>query len=250
MYYLDSTWADAFTQNQMGSFESIWQLQLPSIDAGNVGRGGKSWVSRHIITMPDGKQETIYIKRQQNYTCSSWRAPLSGVPTFEREFLNWKLFRELGIPSYELLYYAERRQGRDRQAILISKALPAMDLLTYLDNPHQGFKERRDVIRNVACTIKKMHDAHIRHGHLSPIHVFVGGMPGPVKVYLIDMEVARKVLRKRAATLKDLGRLAKHTRNSSLALKMRFFLDYLGQPRLSPQSKHLWRELSKIANPA
>lgn len=260
MHYLDPTWldpkwAEAFTQNQMGSFEAIWDLKLSSVDAGNVGRGGKSWVSSHVIEMPDGKEERIYIKRQENYTCSSWRAPISGIPTFEREFLNWKRFQEAGINTYELLYYAERRQGKDRQAILVSRALPAVDLVTYLSGPKKAFKqkifqERRAVAHEIALVLRKMHDAGFRHGHLSPKHVFVGGTPDHPKIYLIDMEVARKVWRIRPAIIKDLGQLAKHTPECSRTERMRFFLDYLKESRLSSSSKRLWRAISKISNPA
>lgn len=250
MEYCDPHWANIFESNHLGNFDAWWDLDLPTIDSGNFGRGGRSVVSRHVIRMPDGKKQTIYIKKQQNYTCSSWKSPFTGIPTFEREYINWKHLNRLGIGTYDLAYFAKRYQGKNVQAVLVSIELPAIDLVEYTENKVYRdapgvFKQRRQIIFNTARMLKKMHDAGLKHGHLSPKHVFVGGLPNHMRMYLIDMELMHKIWWRYFAMLNDLSRFAKRMKEWKQTERMRFLLDYLGEPRLTPKVKRIWKAIGK-----
>jgi len=254
MLYIDTNWADVFNQNQLTTFEDFWKLQLPIVDDANHGRGGYSKVSRYVVTLPNGMQEAIYIKRQEDYTCSSWRHPFSGIPTFEREFINWQRFKKAQLSTYDLLYFAKRKQGGHQQAILVSRELPAIDLTTYLaDTKHQSgsnaqFKQRKALVYSVADLLRRMHSAGLQHGHLTPKHVFIGGLPDQIQSYLIDLEIAREVRwGQRRIMINDLARFSRHLKGSSTTERMRFFKSYLNIGRLCPKSKRLWRILAKHA---
>ncbi|MFI4954519.1 MAG: lipopolysaccharide kinase InaA family protein [Gammaproteobacteria bacterium] len=252
MNYTAPSWSEIFKYNQLHTFDDFWQLKLPTIDAGNYGRGGQSLVSRHLLNTPDGKEETVYIKRQQNYNCPSWRHPFIGIPTFEREFINWQRFQQLGLGTYELVYFAKRREGKHQQAILISRELQAIDLVTYLGDASQDkfpvtLFNRLEVTHSIANTIRKMHDSGLLHGHLSPKHVFINGLPGNIQSYIIDMELMRKMPWKQKRTINDLVRFVKRMPTTSLVDRMRFFKHYLGVRKLTVENKRLWRIMAKRA---
>jgi hypothetical protein len=254
MEYIDSNWSTIFAANQLGTFDSIWELDLPYVDSGNYARGGRSMVSRHTISLPNGKKEVIYIKRQENYTCFNWRNPFLGRPTYEREFDNWKIFKELKLPTYELLYFAKRWHGKNLQAILISKELPAQDLGTYIQEikeptykpSPESFKRRKTITSQAAKALRQMHDQNLRHGHMIPKHIFVE-VTEP-KCYLIDLEILRKSFFKRAMIRHDIGRLARHLDGGSLTDKMRFFKCYFGINHLTAKHKRLWRAIHSRAS--
>lgn len=251
MQYKNSNWVDILNQNHLQHFDDFWRLQLPTVDEGNHGRGGYSIVSRHVITLPNGKKEGIYIKRQENYTCFNWRAPFRGIPTFQREFTNWQQANAIGLSTYDLLYFAKRQNGKQQQAILVSKELPAVDLTTYLASPEYRasgqFNQRQKIIRSIATLLRTLHDAGFQHGHLSPKHIFIGGFPDAIEAYIIDLEVMRKPYWKRSAVVSDLSRFARHIDGGTLTERMWFYRYYLGVERLSPQHKRFWRVLAKQA---
>lgn len=256
MCYIDPRWVDIFKKNQLATFDEIWQLELANVDEGNHGRGGHSFVSRCEVLLPDGKKETLYIKRQQNYRCFDWRNPFSGKPTFEREFSNWQRFQKLGLPTYELLYFAKRWYGKKLQAILITRELPAKDLASYvreLEAPSykptkETFRQRKKVTEAAAQVLRQMHQCKLRHGHIIPKHIFVGDLSSQQpQSYVIDLENMHKSVFKRATILQDIGRLARHIGGGSMTDKIRFYKAYLAVNRLNSQHKRLWRAIQARA---
>lgn len=258
MEYLDPSWSSIFAGNQLSTFDSIWELDLPYVDEGNHARGGKSMVSQHSLLLPNGNKETIYIKRQENYTCFSWRNPFLGRPTFEREFNNWLLFKKLQLPTYELLYFAKRRNGKNLQSILITKALPADDLASFIQeikkanyqSTPMSFQKRKKITFHAAKVLRQMHDHNLRHGHMIPKHIFIGDLAAEPTCYLIDLEFLRKSLLKRGIIVHDLGRLARHLGGGSLTDKMRFYKYYLRIEHLSRKHKRLWYAINSRATKA
>ena len=251
MQFIHPDWVDIFNYNQLGRFEDIWQLQLPYVDEGNYARGGYSVVSQHTLMLPNGQKETIYIKRQENYRCFDWRNPFSGMPTIEREFNNWKRFQRLGLPTYEMLFCEKRMENGQLQALLISRELPATDLSTFIKEIKEPgykstpatFQKRKMITHCAASVLRAIHGHKLRHGHMIPKHIFIGGLSESPQGYVIDLEILRKSPFRRPVVLHDIGRLARHLGGGSRTDKMRFFKSYLQIDRLSERNKKLWRDL-------
>ena len=119
--YIAKDWKAVARANGLDDFEALWELDIGWFEEPNERRGGWSGVSRHEIELPNGSREGIFIKRQQNQTTRSWLHPLRGIQTFRREFGNLMLLQSFGVPTLDVLYFAERKSGADRRAILISR---------------------------------------------------------------------------------------------------------------------------------
>lgn len=253
MQYIEPGWAPILANNQIDTFDKIWNLDLPYVDEGNHARGGHSVVSKYAIQLPEGKRDDLYIKRQENYRCFSWRNPWRGRPTAEREFVNWQRFQTLGLPTYELVYFAKRRVNGNTQAILVSRALPAHDLSSYIQaikEPHycateQTFRERKKITLQVARLLRLMHAHGLRHNHLIPKHIFIGTGAATSHTYMIDLEFLKYSIFRRENILHDLGHFAKHVGGGSLTDKMRFYKAYFEVDRLSKKDKRWWRAIHR-----
>ncbi|MGB5717250.1 MAG: lipopolysaccharide kinase InaA family protein, partial [Gammaproteobacteria bacterium] len=121
--YSANDWPAMAAANGLDSFESIWALDIGWFEEPNQRRGGWSGVSRMEVEYPDGHREGIFIKRQQNHNTFSWWSPFKGISTFRREFQNLMMLHDVGVPTLEVLYFAERGVADDRRAILVSREL-------------------------------------------------------------------------------------------------------------------------------
>jgi tRNA A-37 threonylcarbamoyl transferase component Bud32 len=253
MQYIPPEWQAALEKNNLNTFDAIWELSLPNVDRGNYGRGGFSVVSRYALTMPNGEQQTIYIKRQEDYLCFNPRQPWKRMPTFAREFKNWQRFRKLNIPTFDVVYFATRDVGEHQQAILITKEIPGVDLTKWLTemqpSGNYSFAQKCAVTKTVAEVMQQLHQPGLKHGHLSPIHIFVNvkpDKPWPEKLqgYFIDLELLRWYPWNDEHIKFDLSMLCRRSPRCSRTQYMRFFKYYLNIPRLTPKAKRLWRTVS------
>ena len=55
--YINSSWQQVLDNNQINSFETWWNLDIPAIDEGNHGRGQNGWsqVCIHSLTAASGE---------------------------------------------------------------------------------------------------------------------------------------------------------------------------------------------------
>jgi len=246
--YLSSEWQSILEHNRLSDFDAIWPLELKTLGKGNYGRGGHSLVSRYDLHLPQGDTQTVYIKRQENYTCFAWYLPFFKVATLQREFNSSKRCQQIGVGSYEVIYFAAQGQGKKYQSILITKALPAVSLDEWLlnapkqENYHVAL--RRQVIQAAAQCIRRLHAAGFCHGNLLAGHIFLQMTP-QIQSALIDLEGMKPLYwNRKRRQMYDLAKLFKFfPKTSSKKDKLQFLKAYLHSEKLTPAVKKLWKSV-------
>lgn len=242
--YISAAWRRTLRQNRADSFAALWQLQQNDwFEAPNYRRGGWSGVCRTVLTLDDASQIPVFIKRQENHIYHSWRHCFRSRPTFEREYRNIRLFNRYGIPTAGLLYYGQSLQQGKRQALLMMLALQGYQPLgdaRALITAAMPRPLRLRLFDSVAAAMRQMHAHRIQHGCLYPKHIFVRQQAdGSFVTRFIDLEKARKRWRGKLAALKDLGILHRHTGGCSRTDRLRLFLAYRQETKLSAESKKM-----------
>jgi hypothetical protein len=101
---------------------------------------------------------------------------------------------------------------------------------------------RRTVAAGVL--VRRLHDLHLQHHALKPDNFFLR-IPGPgaePELCFLDLEMMRW---HPWPALRDLVTLAHKSAGWSTGDRMRFFLSYRGEARLTPPGKRLWRRLAR-----
>lgn len=242
----------------MGSFEAWWQLELRTVEPGNQGRGGWSTVSRHRLPVPGESPLGLYVKRQQDHVYRSWRHPLRGRLTGERELRILRRCGAAGIATAEPVLYAQRLSAGHLQGVLVTRELVGYRALEDLvaDWQRGGPPPRRHrlrLLRAVARLVRALHDAHLEHNCLYPKHLMVlttwlAGDPSDTAapVALIDLEKCKWRWRRLTCARRDLDSLHRHSAGWSRTDRRRFLGWYLGAgARLSGRDRRLWRRLAR-----
>ena len=248
--YTAAEWQDIFAFNGLRTFGDFWKLEAKWFEEPNQRRGGWSGVARCELKLPGGGTTRVFLKRQENHMTRTPAHPLRGEPTFLREFRCILRYRECGIPSLTPLYFAWRREGGNQRAVLLTEELAGFRSLEetakdWEQNPPPP-KIRRAVIRAVAQLLRQIHSHRLRHNCFYPKHIFLrlaGG--GPVAVRVIDLEKTKTRLFGWDRDYRDLRTLNRHSFGWSRADRVRFFLEYLGVSRLTPEIKAKWRRISR-----
>ena len=63
---------------------------------------------RLLLQGPGNLQRTVIVKRQQNHNSRTWRHPLRGLPTTQKEFVNIRRFEGLGLETVTPVFFACR----------------------------------------------------------------------------------------------------------------------------------------------
>ncbi|MDR0702799.1 MAG: lipopolysaccharide kinase InaA family protein [Azoarcus sp.] len=196
----------------LASFEALWDLRLPGIDAPNLDRGGWSEVSRLAL---EGR--AYYLKRQRNHLTRSITRPY-GEPTFVREFRAIKRLRTLGVPALDVVFFACRRlPGKtprkvDECAILLTRALDgwrAMDRWLAQWETLSG-ATRAGLLAACGKTARQLHASGLTHGCFYPKHVFLREADGGFEATLIDLEKVRPAYLGRRDRQRDLDQFFRH----------------------------------------
>ena len=246
--FFGNNWPLALKQNSLYSFNTLWQLQADWFEEPNIRRGGWSGVVK--IRLKSGKDEPsyIFIKRQENHTSRTWRHPLSGIATFQKEYENIKRFHHYHIPTLELVYFGTRTYNGNLQAIIATQDLAGyFPLDTLLPSSDLGiidnWKTKRSLLIATARVLSRMHQHNIQHNSLYPKHIFAKKVNNDWDIRIIDLEKAKRRLLKRTAILRDLGTLRRHTLDWTVKEQMTFFKAYVNETKLSPKSKKLWYQI-------
>lgn len=244
MEYISERWRNTLTQNHADNFEALWQLQQDDwFEAPNHRRGGWSGVCKTTLALPEGGEVAIFIKRQENHFYRSWRHFFRQRPTFEREFRNILSYQKHAIPTVELMYYGHRVVHGKLRAILITRELQGYQPLGDEDSlliAKMDLAGRKRIFEKLAGAMRKMHESHFQHSCLYPKHIFLKNQAdAPIQTGFIDLEKARRRLFKTSATMKDLGILHRHTAHCSKTDRLRFFMAYRQEQKLSVESKKM-----------
>ena len=201
--------------HQLAGFDALWSLATDWHEAPNERRGGWSGVSRHLLD--DGS--AMFVKRQEDHLCRTLRHPLSGIPTFYREYRNILRLQRHAIGTLEALYYGDRRKGGHWQAILVTRALDDFSSLDdwNVANPQPTARQRQSLIAAIASACARLHRQRLQHSCLYGKHVFVRRSPSKPEAYeeddvrLIDLEKLRRGISRARAGAHDLDQLRRHT---------------------------------------
>jgi len=194
-------------RHELDTFDALWALQLKAVDEPNTERGG--WSSVYRL---DLGERAYYLKRQSNHLTRSFNHPL-GEPTFAREFRNIRRYSELGIPTLQAAFFAQRRLDGEQRAILLTRALDGWhDLEVYL----KGWSQlegavQRQVLRSCGRLARQLHQAGQMHGCFYPKHIFLRAEGQLFRSCLIDLEKTRPLWFGRRDRIKDLETLLRRT---------------------------------------
>ncbi|HSG93306.1 MAG TPA: lipopolysaccharide kinase InaA family protein [Methylotenera sp.] len=223
------------------SFERLWSLPKDWFDPPNEARGGWSGVTRTELDTRIGKT-TVFVKRQQNYCSRTWRHPIQGIPTFQKELENIQQLKKLKIPTLRPLFFGKQED----RAVLITKALDSYTPLDKLEPEKLSRQQRQKLIQKLAKLTRKLHRSHYVHNCFYAKHVFVKtGKNGKWKIRFIDLEKLRWRFSSKLAMRRDLSSFNRHA-DARWTVKDRlyFFKAYLQQNRLDNNSKKLWQRIA------
>lgn len=207
----------------------------------NIRRGGWSDVVKIDLDTADGKVG-VFIKRQQNHISKTFRHPIKGISTFQKEFHNIQQLSAKRIPTLELIYFAQK----DNKAILITKELEgyrALDSEELYDlNDHQ----KHVLLSTIAQASSAMHRWRFQHNCFYPKHIFVKEVEGRWDVRFIDLEKLKRTLFRKQSSIRDLQTLYRHASdNWTTKDRLYFFKCYVSEKKLSQHSKKLWYAVAK-----
>lgn len=242
-FFVEPSWKKLLEHNHLLSFEQAWSCRAAWIETPNDDRGGWSGVSRMLLAMPAGGEAAVFLKRQQNHARRTWCHPLNGELTFAREFAIIRHLQQHGVATPRPLMFAERREHGKQQALLMTEELAGYQSLE--DLAGQVFAlppvNRRLLLRALAASVRRMHDAGIQHRSLYAKHLFVRLQDGAYQVALIDFEKSRRSFLPILRTYFDLVTLNYRTPRWSPRQRLYFFKQYYAAGKLKPWQKWLCR---------
>ncbi len=235
-------WHNRFVVRGYADFETLWRLELPPLDVANESRGGISTVALLVLPTAEGGACRLVVKRQRNHQSRTWRHPLQGVPTLQKEFLNIRRFDHHGLATVQPVYFAQRRERAGSRAILITEYLEGYRSFdACLEAWHKSSASptsadsREAVLRQAAELIARMHRLGFQHNCLYPKHLFVNSrLPRP-DVRLIDLEKAGRRVFARRRMMRDLGAFFRRSEFWAPADQERFMVYYHGASDLTPE---------------
>ena len=247
--FINERWRPILAHNGLADFNALWNLKVEWFEDPNHRRGGWSGVARCELDLPEGGTRVVFLKRQENHGTFSWRHPLRGMPTFQREFRKIMHYKACGIPSVEPVYFAMRTIGKDQRAILATEELTGFFSMQaraqqWLEGGAPARPIRLRYLRAVADLLARMHAKGIQHNCFFPKHVFTRMNPdGSVEARVIDLEKSRWRPGRLLSARRDLYSLTLQSLCWSRTDRLWFFKAYLGIERLTPYAKWLWRHV-------
>ena len=235
-------------ERQFGSLSAVFEAKGERVTGSAI-----SMVIRLTI---DGRR--FYVKRYAGNGKDIWRRwfgmrALLGPQRVKKEWQNLLAFRAMGIPTATLVGYGlERYFGCFVRGALITEELrETRDLAFIAKSGDSRLRDRSwvaEVSRQVARHTRTLHAAGFVHNDLKWRNLLVDSAEKPT-VYLIDCPTGGywfgAFLKYRI--VKDLACLDKvGSRYLSSTQRLRFYLDYVGQDRLSADDKRRIRKIVKF----
>ena len=243
--YINNDWASILSKNGFDSFDALWNVELDWFEEPNERRGGWSGVCRMELTKEDGSKVGVFLKRQLNHLCKTFRHPLVGEPTLYRELRNIRRCQRADISVVESVVYLDDKGPEGYRALLLTEELTGYDSLESLTKAwdKEGWPPRflrYRIIDAIADVIGRMHGKGFQFRCLLEKHIFVKITPSEeIDVCLIDLELLQKTLPKRAA-IRDLNTFHREAPLWSVRDRVRFYKSYLKVMKLNSASKALW----------
>ncbi len=248
--FIAAHWRESLENQGLTDFEGLWQRRLPLVGKANTSRGGRSTVALLVSDSAGPQNFRLIVKRQQNHQSRTWRHPLQGIPTFCKEFINFRRFDACGLATASPVLFAQRRDSHGRRAILVTEYLEGyFSFDTLLERWSGGAAPsaayRDTILRSIADLIARMHQAGFRHNCLYPKHVFVNRQRPCPDVRLIDLEKARRALGSNRRTIRDLDAFFRNSPWWSSSDQARFLVHYHGDSHHTPRVEQTWRRIQR-----
>lgn len=231
---VDREVSDAPERELFSSFDHIFEID------GDVVSGGQ--LCQTVRVSAGGR--VYYVKRYRAEGKHRWKAFGRSRPL--AEYRNLAYFARLGIPVPRIVGYGtERTLGLFRRGTIITEAVPqATDLQTLVRTRPALFLDRNwlfPVLRLLAEYVRRLHEDGFTHGDLKWRNILATTTETP-RVFLIDCPSGshKLPLRHKHFIIKDLASLDKlAAQHLSRTTRLRFYLWYRTQNRLTPKDKKL-----------
>jgi len=230
--YCNSSWQTALQNQQLATFEQIWDFPVHWIDAPNQNRGGWSGVGC-VEVLFEGRPVTLFVKKQLNHTTRTLRHPIQGEPTFSTEFHAIRFLQARGIAAPNVVFFGQRSVSEGQQAILITERLAGYSPLDVIKKDELSLVQQRELLRSVAQAISKMHRLGLQHRALYAKHIFVKPHEQSFDVALIDLEKSRRMVLPWVQSMSDLITLNYRTKGWNKAARLYFYKHYLCRQQLN-----------------
>ncbi len=192
--FISPHYCDLLTRHGLNTFEGFWDLPRHWAEDSNVRRDGWSGAIRHTVVDGEGRQLSMFVKLQQNHNYRSPAHLLQWRPTFYRDFLNIRRMERIGLPTAEPVFYAERRDGDQLQAVLVTAALNGYrELNSIFEDPSFGSAIRLAILHRIAEVVWLLHCHRLQHNGLSGKHVLIKvEKEDAFDMRIIDLEKMRR----------------------------------------------------------
>lgn len=246
-------WRHAAIAAGLDEFSALWEAHGEPLGDLNRARGG--WSSAVRLSLPDSRVDGCVVKRQENFRARTLRHPISGVATLAREFFNLRRATRRGLPVTEPLYFARRRSGSTDQAILVLRGLTGHHGLNEWFGPLREENRgttcvllRQRMARAAGVLVRRCHDHGLLHNCLYPKHLMARAEGDSiVSLRLLDLEKARWPRVRSLAARRDLDSLLRRSRQFTNTERLRFWLAYRNEPRLTRASKRALKGMLRRA---
>jgi len=242
--------AEALALHQLSDFESVWNLKVDWFEEPNIRRGGWSGVGRLQLKRAGLKPLDLFVKKQQNHGRHTMLHPVSGEPTFRREFERLQFLEQKHFAAPKVVFYSESKVDGKPCAILMTEALSEYADLDSLSNGwlfSTNRSQQSELIKKTATELRRFHDLGLVHRALYPKHIFIRNVSNSVDVALIDLEKARFSFWSAYRTFFDLAALNRHAEGWRSTQKLAFFLAYMKINKLNFFNKLMCRLIVKRA---
>ncbi len=250
--YIAEKYAQLLKNNQLDTFEQVWEYKVDWFEEPNERRGGWSGVGRVTLTQSEAEVIGVFLKKQDNHCRTSFLHPIRGVPTFQREFEMMQYLASQNIRTPEVLLFGRNPQG-DLKTTLMTLELKSFQSLESVTESlfaegKPSLTAQRTLAKAVAQFARRLHQAKIQHRSFYPKHLFVNDSNHEPEIAVIDLEKSRKNWLPALRTLIDLSVLNRHAKYWSRSTRLYFYLQYFGVTRLTPYTKWLCRLIIKRSN--
>ena len=252
-------WQPLLQARQLDGVEAVYALQ-----AGTVLKPGATTEVRRLEWLDHGLRRELYVKKYWYPTSGDrwsgfYRGTFWGVSKVRREFENLARLRAWGLDAPAPVAYGEERQaGWLHRSFLISEGIPdplSLDLFIRDLSPKRPASEqrqlRRELIGRLADYLRRMHEHRFVHHDFFWRNILLSGR-SLAHFFLIDSHKGRcwKPWMETRSRAKDLATLdAPAPSFFRRSERLRFFLRYRGQRRLTRDDKQLLRLILRLAEP-